>query len=114
MAGVVMESEYIIVFITVPDRAQGETIARALLEKRLVACVNILENISSLFWWEGKIDEASECLMILKTRREQFQALKSYVCLHHPYDVPEIIALPIEAGHQPYLRWIDASLLVDK
>jgi periplasmic divalent cation tolerance protein len=109
-----MESERIIVFITVPGKEQGETIARGLLEKRLAACVNILENVSSFFWWDGKIDEANEALMILKTRRECFEALKEYVCSQHRYTVPEIIALSIEAGHKPYLQWIDASVASKK
>ena len=99
-----------VVYITAPSREEAEKIARHLLQEKTAACVNIVENIKSLFWWEGKVDEAGEFLLIAKTTPERFPQLEAAVKAVHSYDVPEIIALPVTAGSQAYLDWIKTSV----
>ncbi len=98
--------EYIVVFCTVPDEKTGQDLAEKLLEARLVACVNLSGGSSSFYWWQDTIEKSSENLLILKTRRELFPKLETTIKSLHPYQVPEIIALPILQGHSPYLDWI--------
>ncbi len=100
-------SEHVVVYCTVGRMEEAEPLARALVEERLAACVNILPILSSIYRWQGKIEREGELLLVIKTRRERFEALKAAIVARHPYEVPEIIALPIEAGHAPYLAWID-------
>lgn len=103
-----METEYIIVFITAPSRDVGEQIARALLDDRLVACVNLVSTIDSLFWWQDEIQSEQEILLIAKSRADLFEnGILRVVLSIHPYDVPEVIALPIVKGSREYLDWID-------
>ncbi len=98
---------YIVVFTTAANRKEASKIARALLRKRLAACVNIVEGVQSMFWWEGKVDCASECLLMIKSKRSLFTKIEKAVRSLHSYEVPEIIALPLCAGEKRYLRWID-------
>ena len=98
-----------IVLVTAKDPEEAQRIADALLKEKLVACANIVKDVKSLFWWEGKIDEASETLLVLKTRRALFARVAKTVKMVHSYNVPEIIALPIVSGYNPYLKWIDDS-----
>jgi len=72
--------------------------------------VNILPQVESLFWWEGKVDSAQEFLLVIKSRAERFGKICALVKSLHSYEVPEIISLPVSEGHQPYLQWIDESL----
>jgi periplasmic divalent cation tolerance protein len=97
----------ILVYITASTDEEAETIARFLLEKRLVACANMMPSIKSLFWWDDKIDEAQEVVLIAKTRADLFDKVEKAVCEKHSYDVPCIVALPIADGHMPFLEWID-------
>jgi len=96
---------YVAVFITAPDRESGKKIARHLLERRLAACVNMTP-VSSAYWWEGKIEEVEEVLLIVKTTSDKMNELVKEVKAVHPYQVPEIIALPVVAGHLDYLDWV--------
>jgi len=98
----------IVVFITTPVNESGK-IARILVDERLAACVNIISEIRSIYRWQGKIEDESESLLIVKTTPERMNDLKSRVLELHPYDVPEIIALPVADGLQKYLNWISAS-----
>ena len=99
----------IVVFSTVPDTDTGRKIARGVLEKRLAACVNITGPLESHYWWEGELQQEPEHLLILKTREELFPALEEAVRSLHPYDVPEIIALPVGQGSPAYLNWIGSE-----
>lgn len=101
---------YIAVLVTVPTIRQAKNIARFLLSNKLAACVNIIPKIDSLFWWQKKVDKAKESLLIIKTQKKIFNKLVKAVKSKHPYDVPEIIALPIISGNKEYLEWIDESL----
>ena len=94
-----------IVYITIP-RDEGKNLARKLVEKRLVACVNIVSVVESYFWWKGSVKHDVESLLICKTTVAKFQDLMAYVHEVHPYDVPEIIAYPVATGHPDYIAWI--------
>jgi len=103
-------SDYPVVLVTAPTTAEAESIARMLLERRLIACANILSGVASLFWWQGKIDRAEEVLLVMKTRQDRLDEVTAAVIEAHSYDVPEVVALPISGGSEAYLRWIDESL----
>lgn len=98
-----------VVLVTVPDAGCGEKIARALLDARLAACVSRLGPVRSLFRWKGEVDQADELLLLVKTRRELVARVADAVAKLHPYEVPEIVALPIVAGAEGYLRWLAAE-----
>jgi periplasmic divalent cation tolerance protein len=105
-----MEDQYIIVMITTPNREVGEEVANTLLGKRLAACINMIAPINSLYTWEGKINYDEEVLLIVKSRAELFEdQLIPAVLSVHPYEVPEIIALPIVMGSAGYLKWMDEA-----
>jgi periplasmic divalent cation tolerance protein len=102
-----MDFEYIIVLITTPNQETSEVIARTLLEKKLAACVNMVAPVSSLYTWEGDINRDEEMLLLVKSKAALFESeLIPAVQAVHPYDVPEIIALPILMGSANYLAWI--------
>lgn len=103
-------SSYVVIFMMVPDEKEATKIVRDLLKERLIACANIVGPVSSLFWWEGKIDKASEFLVIMKSRKNLFKKLSERVKELHSYEVPEVIALPVIEGLPSYLNWLDASL----
>lgn len=100
---------HILVFITVPSREVGQQIADTLLENRLVACANIVPQITSIYHWQGTINQDDELLLIAKTKATLFDTLATTVKNHHPYDVPEVIAMPIVSGSTEYLTWIDTE-----
>ena len=96
----------IIVLVTCPTAAVARRVATQLVTRRLAACVNLLPGIESVFQWNGKVDRCRERLLIIKTTAGRFEALRRAVIELHPYDVPEVIALPLVAGHQPYVEWM--------
>jgi periplasmic divalent cation tolerance protein len=102
-------AEEIVIFITVPNEDEAVRIARSLVESRLAACVNIVRNIRSIYTWQGNIEDDPEVLMIVKTRKNLFDALSEKVRELHSYEVPEIIALPIIKGSEDYLKWLRDS-----
>lgn len=84
----------------------AEALARACVEARLAACVSLLPGLRSVFRWNGAIDTAEETLLVIKTRRACYPALEAWVKARHPYELPEIVAVPVTLGLQPYLDWI--------
>lgn len=102
--------KYCVVFMTAPQGPEAGSLAHMLLKKRLCACVNIVKGMASFFWWQGKIDAAGESLLIAKTEQRLVKKIIREVSRAHSYSVCEIIALPIVAGHAPYLKWISSSL----
>jgi periplasmic divalent cation tolerance protein len=104
-----LQTEDIAVFITAPNEDLAVKIARSLVEARLAACANIIKGVRSIYMWQGKAEDTEEVFMIVKTRRELFDKLKSKVKELHSYEVPEIIALPITAGSDDYLKWLRES-----
>jgi periplasmic divalent cation tolerance protein len=99
-------TEFLIVFITAPKEEEAAGIARELVGSRLAACVSIVKDIRSIYRWQGKMEDEAEVLMIVKTRRELFEALMKRVKELHSYTVPEILALPVIAGAEDYLEWL--------
>ncbi len=100
----------VVVFCACPDPEQALEIANALVEARLAACVNISSAIRSVYRWQGVIERADEVLLIIKTTEERFPALRDRIQELHPYDTPEIIALPVTAGSEKYLTWLREQL----
>ena len=103
-------AETIVVLCTVPDLDTGAGIARALVDEKLCACVNLLSGVRSIYRWEDKVTEDAEALCVIKTTRAAFEALRARICTLHPYQVPEVIALQVAEGHRPYLDWIVQSV----
>lgn len=101
--------EILLVLSTFPDAATARRIARQLVEERCAACANILPQIESIYWWEEKVERANETLVLFKTSAARYAALAIRLRQLHPYEVPEIIALPIGEGLPEYLRWIAQS-----
>jgi len=101
---------YLIVFMTASNREEAVKIVRVLLEERLIACGNIVDSVSSFFWWKGEIEEEKETLVIMKSSEKLFKKLSERVRELHSYDVPEILALPVVDGSQAYLDWMNAAL----
>jgi len=103
-----MDNHYLVVLITAPTVEVAQQIAEALLRQKLAACVNILPGVQSLYTWEGSLHRDDEVLLLVKTHANLFEEqLVPAVQQVHPYEVPEIIALPIQMGSQPYLDWIE-------
>ena len=94
------------VLVTAPAGEEGARIARILVEERLAACVNVLEGARSIYRWEGKIEDSGESLLVIKTSGRVLEALKARLREIHPYEVPELIALPIVGGLKEYLEWV--------
>jgi len=103
---------YVVILVTASNKKEAHKIARSLVEKKLAACVNIIENIESVFRWEGKIDTAKEFLLVIKSKKTSLAAIIKLVKSLHSYQVPEIIAFPIVGGYGPFLRWIDESVRI--
>ena len=100
---------YAIAMVTCPDEETAERISEVILQKRLGACVNVMPGITSRYWWKGKIEKDSEVLMLIKTKEALLEKIEETVKEHHPYDVPEVIAVPIAFGSSEYLNWIDSE-----
>jgi periplasmic divalent cation tolerance protein len=100
------KSYYVIVFVTTSGKKEASRISLSLLDRRLVACVNIIGNIDSYFWWQSKKERVKEYLLIAKTKRSLLKELIKTVKSLHSYEVPEIIAFPVMGGFKPYLDWI--------
>ena len=100
----------IVVLVTCPTAAVARRIAREVVLQRLCACVNLLPRVESVFVWKGKLERCRELLLLIKTTAGRFEALQRAVINLHPYEVPEVIALPLCAGHPPYLAWIQREV----
>ena len=100
----------VVALSTVGTAEDAERIARALVERRLAACVNVVPGVVSVYRWKGAVERDEERLLVIKTRAERLEALRQALVEIHPYEVPELVALPIEAGHAPYLAWLDESV----
>ncbi|MDR0234570.1 MAG: divalent-cation tolerance protein CutA [Zoogloeaceae bacterium] len=100
--------DILLVLVTMPDRESAGRLAAALVENRLAACVNLLSPCHSVYRWQGRVERADEIPMLIKTGKERYPALEAFVRAHHPYELPEIIALPLAEGLPPYLDWVAA------
>ncbi len=99
-------TDALVVLVTTPTAELAAGLARTLVEERLAACGNVLPGVRSVYRWEGEVHDDAEALLVLKTSRARFEALRERVLSLHPYQVPEVLALPVEAGSAPYLAWI--------
>jgi periplasmic divalent cation tolerance protein len=105
-----MVTDYIMVFVTAKDKAEAEKISQTLLNDHLIACANIVNPVTSFFWWQEKIDRAEECLIVMKSRRDLFGELVERLKGLHSYEVPEVLAVPIVEGSSAYLGWMSGVL----
>ena len=96
----------LVVLCTCPDDSVAKKLAGGLVEQRLAACVNVLPGIRSIYRWQGRVQDDGEVLMVIKSSQETYAALECWLSEQHPYDLPEIIALPVERGLQGYLEWV--------
>jgi len=105
-----MDTEFLLVMCTCPDRESAAALATALLEEELAACVNQVAGVKSMYRWEGRIEKDEEFLLLIKTTAPQFPSLEELIRKLHPYEVPEIIGLPLSVGSQAYFDWIRNSV----
>ncbi len=104
-----MDNQALVVCCTCPDSATAERIAETVVGEQLAACVNIAPGLTSIYRWQGQVQRDAELLLIIKTRSARYPALEARIRELHPYEIPEIIALPVQAGLAAYLNWIIAS-----
>jgi periplasmic divalent cation tolerance protein len=109
----VSDADVVVTLTTTPNVEVAELIGRTVVAERLAACANIVGGITSIFRWKGVVERESETLMVLKTKRADAEALRARVVELHPYEVPEVIVLAVEAGHAPYLDWVRESVGVE-
>lgn len=102
----IQTQEHCVVWVTAPDHDVARRLAMGALESRLVACANLLPGVESHYWWQGKLEQSSEVLVVFKTTRQRLTALEARVRDLHPYDTPEFVVLPIDAGNEKYLAWV--------
>ena len=103
----------LIVLTNLPDPDTAEALARTLITQRLAACVNILAPCRSIYRWDGEVESASEVPVLIKTTRDRYAALETAIRSQHPYELPEIVAVPVEQGLAGYLGWVDAETTPD-
>jgi periplasmic divalent cation tolerance protein len=99
-----------VVLVTAPDADVGRKLARAILQARLAACVNIIPGLESHYWWQGKLDTSAEVLLLIKTTKAKLKALQKLVLANHPYDTPEFVAFPASMVADKYMAWVRDSV----
>lgn len=99
-----------VAYVTTPSEEVAKKLAHGLISEKLAACVNIVPKVTSVYFWEGKVNEDSEAMMIIKTRTSKIDQLTEYVKKNHPYTVCEVISMKIENGNEPYLKWISENV----
>jgi periplasmic divalent cation tolerance protein len=104
-------AQFSIVLVTAPDRKAARQLAALALQGRLAACANLVPGVESHYWWRGKIERGAEVLVIFKTTRRRLAALEELILTKHPYDTPEFLVLPLQAGTERYLDWLAASVV---
>lgn len=105
-----METNYLMIFCTVPDTKSAESIASALVSEQLAACCNIIQNVRSVYSWKNEICDDTELLLVIKTTVDAYDNLEAKITELHPYEVPEILAIPIYRGSKDYLNWVDSNV----
>ena len=106
-----MAHKHLLIHCTCPDETVAANIAQALVGERLAACVNVLPGLTSIYRWQGRTERESEALMLIKTRRDRYSDLEKRLRFLHPYELPEIIAVPVTTGLPEYLNWVDGQTL---
>jgi len=100
-----MTEDIIVVYISLPQD-EVNRISQGLMDNRMAACINIIPRIESYYWWNDKVERDVESLLMIKTTKNKFESLRDWVVENHPYDLPEIIAVPLAEGHSDYMTWI--------
>jgi periplasmic divalent cation tolerance protein len=101
-----MKNNVLIAFSTCADSSEGRILAKDLVESGLAACVNLVPNLTSVYRWQGQIQSDDECLMIIKTSEGSISALREWILKRHPYELPELVAVPVADGLPAYLQWV--------
>ncbi len=102
-------AKFAVILITTPGLKTARALAKAALSARLIACANLVPKVESHYWWQGKIESGTEVLLVLKTQKSKLATLEKLVLAKHPYDTPEFLVLPLNAGNQRYLDWLAAG-----
>lgn len=105
-----LSNAVVVVLTTAPDRAVAESLATHVVEERLGACANIVPGVTSIYRWEGTLQRDTELLLLIKTTAGSVRALRDRIVELHPYDVPEVLSLPVAEGHGPYVNWVADSV----
>jgi len=105
-----MNKKFVIVLVTTPDKSTARKLARAALKAKVIACANIIPQIESHYWWQGKVERGNELLLLLKTESTRLNSLEKLIVSLHPYDTPEFVVLNITRGNSRYLAWLSNSL----
>jgi len=103
-------AEHYVAYVAVPNEDVGRSLARGLIEERLAACVNIIPRVISVYEWKEKVEEENEALLLIKTSKERLDELTAFVKRKHPYELPEVIAVPITDGSDAYLLWVQSQV----
>ena len=102
--------EFLQVFVTIDDKEKAYALCKEVVDKRLAACAQVLGPIQSIYWWQGKVEDSEEWLILMKTSQDRYAELERTVISLHPYDTPEVIAIPILKGSEKYLKWLVGEL----
>lgn len=105
-------ADVVVVLCTLPNPEKAAEIARVLVEEQLCACVNIVPAVRSIYRWQGAVQDDSEALAVIKTTRDAYDRVAQRIVQLHPYELPEVIALPLVAGHAPYLAWVAGGVTI--
>lgn len=109
----IADPKFRLILSTAPNLEEARRLAHTLLERRLIACANLVPGVESLYRWEGKLESSAEVLLLMKTERDKEEELFQVLSEIHGYQVPEGLSLPIHGGLEPYLQWVKASLVID-
>ena len=101
-----LDADYVLVLCTAPTVDVATELARGLVAEKLAACVNFFAQVSSVYTWKGVLEQQQEVQLLIKTRRERYADVERWLVEHHPYEVPEVVAIPIQAGSAQYLAWL--------
>jgi periplasmic divalent cation tolerance protein len=108
-----MPTSLLLILSTAPDRETAAALARTLVESKLAACVNLIPQVTSIYEWQGQLEETGEVLMLIKTTKHNYPAVESALRAKHPYELPEILAVPVEQGLAGYLDWVERCTNTD-
>ena len=107
------DEQILMVMSNAPDHTTAHSLARALVDAKLAACVNILPGVRSIYRWQSRIEEATEATLLIKTTRDLYPKLQQALVAAHPYDLPEVVAWPLSEGYAPYLQWVSTETMPD-
>jgi len=105
-----VSTQVVTLLTAAPGTEEAKRIARALVSERLAACANIIPAVSSIYWWKGQVQEEQEAMLVIKTTAAQVNALEARLVELHPYDVPELLSIPVTGGYPPYIAWVGSEV----